>query len=108
MLPDYKRRKSDRALEQYFSVRFRTKNKLTLALPLPTLTYLALCVQFAVAVAVAGVVVGGVEAVALVEPSAPPSVVPGCWPASSLAAGISMNGVAPVPPVTRGKTPSHL
>ena len=64
--------------------------------------YLAACVEFPAAV----VVVVGVVAEALVEPSA--SVDPACWTPSSLGAGSSMKGVAPVPPVTRGKTPSHL
>ncbi len=71
MLPYYKRRKSDRAFEQYFAVRMRTKNCSTLALPSRLLFYLAVCVEFPAAVVVVGAV-----AEPLVDPSA--SAVPAC------------------------------
>jgi hypothetical protein len=71
MLPDYKRRKSDRAFEQYFAVRMRTKKLPSLTLPLRLLIYLAVCVEFPAAVVVVGAV-----AEPLVEP--PASAVPAC------------------------------
>ena len=72
MLPYYKRRKSDRAFEQYFAVGQSTKNKSTLPrLPVLLLFYPVVCVEFPDAV----VVVGDV-AEPLVEPSA--SAVPAC------------------------------
>ena len=72
MLPDYKRRKSDRAFEQYFAVGRRAQ-RIGLTLPLPVLPffYLVGCVEFPDAVVVVGVV-----AEALVEPS--PSAAPAC------------------------------
>jgi hypothetical protein len=71
MLPDYKRRKSDRAFEQYFAVGQGKKIGCTLPLPVFLLFYLVVCVEFPDAVVVVGAV-----AEPLVEPSA--SAVPAC------------------------------
>ena len=71
MLPYYKRRKSDRAFEQYFAVRRRTKKSPYSRFALTALFYLAVCVEFPAAVVVVGAV-----AEPLVEPSA--SAVPAC------------------------------
>jgi hypothetical protein len=71
MLPYYKRRKSDRAFEQYFAVRLRRKKFLYSRFAPRLLLYLAVCVEFPAAVVVVGAV-----AEPLVEPSA--SAVPAC------------------------------
>ena len=72
MLPDYKRRKSDRAFQQYFAVGRRVQ-RIGLTLPLPVLPffYLAACVEFPPE----AVVVVGVEVAVPLEPS---PAVPAC------------------------------
>ena len=72
MLPDYKRRKSDRAFEQYFAVGQSPKNWMYSPFAdVLLLFYLVVCVEFPDAVVVVGAV-----AEPLVEPS--PSASPAC------------------------------